>query len=85
MAVLEVRNLISGYGKLKVLYNVNLDVNEKEITVVVGPNGAGKTTLLNSIMGIATIYDGAVYYNGEKISGLQTHRISRMGIAYLPQ
>ncbi|MEM2347735.1 MAG: ATP-binding cassette domain-containing protein, partial [Sulfolobales archaeon] len=32
-----------------------------------------------------TIYDGAVYYHGEKISGLQTHRISRMGIAYLPQ
>lgn len=85
MAVLEVRNLISGYGKLKVLYNINLDVNEKGIAVVVGPNGAGKTTLLNSIMGIATIYDGAVYYNGEKISGLQTHKISRMGIAYLPQ
>ncbi|MEM4519818.1 MAG: ABC transporter ATP-binding protein, partial [Sulfolobales archaeon] len=85
MAVLEVRNLISGYGKLKVLYNINLDISEKEITVVVGPNGAGKTTLLNSIMGIATIYDGSVYYNGEKISGLPTHKISRMGIAYLPQ
>ncbi len=83
--LLEVRNLISGYGKLKVLFNVNLDVEEKEITVVVGPNGAGKTTLLNSIMGIATIYDGAVYYNGSKISGMPTHKISRLGIAYLPQ
>lgn len=85
MAIIEVRNLISGYGKLKVLFNVNLDVEEKGITVVVGPNGAGKTTLLNSIMGIATIYDGTIHYNGHKISELPTHKISKMGIAYLPQ
>ncbi len=85
MALLEVRNLISGYGKFRVLHNVTLDVREREVTVIVGPNGAGKTTLLNSIMGIATVFDGVIRYDGRNIRGLPTHMISRMGIAYLPQ
>jgi len=85
MALLEVKNLISGYGKLKVLHNVSLEVRERGITVVVGPNGAGKTTLLNSIMGIATVYDGIITYDGIDITKLPTHNISRLGIAYLPQ
>jgi len=83
--VLEVRNLVSGYGKLKVLFNVNLRADEKKITVVVGPNGAGKTTLLNSIVGIATIFSGNIVFNGNDITRMPPHKVARLGIAYVPQ
>ncbi len=85
MALLEVRNLYSGYGKLQVLFNVSLKAEEKRITVVVGPNGAGKTTLLNSITGIATIYSGEVVFDGRPITKLPRHSIARQGVACVPQ
>lgn len=85
MALLEVRNLYSGYGKLQVLFNVNLKAEEKQVTVVVGPNGAGKTTLLNSITGIATIHSGEVVFDGKPITKLPQHSIARQGVACVPQ
>ena len=83
--MLSVKNLHSGYGKLKVLHDVNVEAKEKEITVVVGPNGAGKTTLLNSIVGIATIYSGDIIYAGQNITRVPTHKVAKMGISYIPQ
>ncbi len=85
MALLETKNLYSGYGKLKVLFDINFQAREGEITVVVGPNGAGKTTLLNSIMGIATIHGGNVYFEGQDVTKVPPYKKARMGIAYLPQ
>jgi len=84
-SMLEVRNLVSGYGKLKVLFNVNFRAEDKKITVVVGPNGAGKTTLLNSIFGMATIFSGDVLLDGSKITGMPPHKVAKLGIAYVPQ
>ncbi len=83
--VLEIRNLYSGYGKLQVLFDVNMDVKEGSITVVVGPNGAGKTTLLNTIAGLTTVYKGSIKYYGEEIVGVSPHKIAKMGISYLLQ
>ncbi len=83
--VLEIRGLSSGYGKLKVLFDINMDVKDKGITVVVGPNGAGKTTLLNTIAGLTTIYKGSIKYFGEEIAGVSPHKIAKMGISYLLQ
>ncbi|RLG88726.1 MAG: ABC transporter ATP-binding protein [Thermoprotei archaeon] len=85
MVMLETVHLYSGYGKLKVLFDINFKAREKEITVVVGPNGAGKTTLMNSICGIATIHKGKVVFEGKEITGMPTHKVARLGIAYLPQ
>lgn len=85
MAILETSSLYSGYGKIKVLFDVNFKAEEKKITVVVGPNGAGKTTLLNSIMGLATIHGGDILFEGRKLNGIPTYKIAKMGIAYLPQ
>ena len=85
MAILETSSLYSGYGKIKVLFDINFRAEDKKITVVVGPNGAGKTTLLNSIMGLATIHSGEILFEGRKLNGIPTYKIARMGIAYLPQ
>lgn len=85
MAMLETKGLYSGYGKLEVLFDINFEAREGEITVVVGPNGAGKTTLLNSIMGIATIHKGQVIFEGNDVTKVPAYKKARMGIAYLPQ
>lgn len=83
--MIRVKDLTSGYGKLKVLFGINLEAEPGKITVIVGPNGAGKTTLLNSIMGLATIHGGNVYFQDLDITGLPPHKISRLGLSYVPQ
>ncbi|MGQ4832762.1 MAG: ABC transporter ATP-binding protein [Candidatus Asgardarchaeia archaeon] len=83
--MLEVKNLYSGYGKFKVLFDINLEAKEKEITVVVGPNGAGKTTLMRSIVGLATIHSGEIKFQGENITNVPPHKVAKIGIALVPQ
>lgn len=85
MPIIEVKNLNSGYGKLKVLFDINMAVEEGKLTVLVGPNGAGKTTLLNSIMNIATVFSGQVLFEGSDITRLSPNKIAKMGVAYVPQ
>ena len=84
MPIIEVKNLNSGYGKLKVLFDINMAVEEGKLTVLVGPNGAGKTTLLNSIMNIATVFSGQVLFEGSDITRLSPNKIAKMGVAYVP-
>ncbi|MHA1943475.1 MAG: ATP-binding cassette domain-containing protein, partial [Candidatus Thorarchaeota archaeon] len=83
--MLSVKNLNSGYDKFCVLYDVNVEVPEKQISVVVGPNGAGKTTLLNSISGLATITGGEIIYRGENITGIPSYVTPKIGISMVPQ
>ncbi len=83
--MLTVNNLNSGYGKLQVLYDLSIEVPEKELTVIVGPNGAGKTTLLCSIMNIANVFSGEIKLGDESIVGVQTHNLAQKGISYVPQ
>lgn len=83
--MLTVEALNAGYGKFKVLFDVDFTAKDKEITVVVGPNGSGKTTLLKGIFGLITIYSGDVMLDGKELTGLPPHEIAKKGIAYLPQ
>lgn len=82
---LIVRGLNAGYGKLQVLFDVNMEARKGDITVIVGPNGSGKSTLLKTIFGLTTIYSGTIQLNGEEITKLKPHQIARLGVAYLPQ
>jgi branched-chain amino acid transport system ATP-binding protein len=84
-SIISVDKLNSGYLNSHVLFDVNFEAKEKEITIVVGPNGSGKSTLLKSIFGLCTIYSGEISYNGEEITGLAPHEVARKKIAYLPQ
>ena len=84
-STIHVDTLNSGYVNSHILFDVDFDAKEKEITVVVGPNGSGKSTLLKSIFGLCTVYSGEISYNGEKITGLAPHKVARKKIAYLPQ
>ncbi|RJS83620.1 ABC transporter ATP-binding protein [Candidatus Bathyarchaeota archaeon] len=83
--MLKIENLNAGYKDIQVLFDVSLNVGEEEICVLVGPNGSGKSTLLKTVMGLTQIYSGEIRFNGETITGLPPHKITKLGIAYLPQ
>ena len=83
--VLEVTNLVGGYGKVQIMNGVDLYVDEGEFVTVIGPNGCGKSTFIKLIFGIATYYNGSVKHKGEEVSGWRTDSLVNRGIAYVPQ
>jgi len=80
-----VDSLNSGYANSHVLFGVDFEAKEKEITVIVGPNGSGKSTLLKSIFGLCAVYSGKITFGDITITGLAPHQVARKKIAYLPQ
>ena len=83
--LLEVSGLESSYGELKVLWGIDLEVDEGEIVSMVGANGAGKTTTLRTIMGLIREDRGDIIFNGERINELTTHQRVRRGITLVPE
>ena len=83
--MLEIKNLHSGYGELKVLKGVDINVKEKEIVALIGPNGAGKSTVIRSVFNIANVTKGDINFNGKNIRKLKTHELIKKGISYVNQ
>lgn len=83
--LLEVSNLSTGYGQVQVLYEVAVEVGEGEVVTLIGSNGAGKSTLLRTIAGLLPPWDGEVFFEGESITGLDSHRRVERGIALVPE
>jgi branched-chain amino acid transport system ATP-binding protein len=84
MNILSVRDLYAGYGSIRVLHGVDIDVAQAGVTAVLGANGAGKTTLLRAICGMIT-RSGEITFEGERIDKLATADIARRGVAHVPQ
>ncbi|MGH3389818.1 MAG: ABC transporter ATP-binding protein [Actinomadura sp.] len=84
MTLLTVRGLVAGYGEGEVLHGVDLDVGERRTTALLGANGAGKTTTLRAVTGMISRH-GSVRFDGRDIAGLSSDRVSRLGIAHVPQ
>jgi branched-chain amino acid transport system ATP-binding protein len=85
MPMLEVHELEAGYGPIRALDRVSLDVDEGELVAIIGANGAGKTTLLMAISGIVPTRGGAVRFRGESITERRPHEIMRLGIGHSPE
>jgi branched-chain amino acid transport system ATP-binding protein len=85
MAMLEVRNIQTFYGRIHALKGISLTVEEGEIVTLIGSNGAGKTTTLNTICGICRAAQGQVVLNGEDITHLKPHDIVARGIGQSPE
>jgi branched-chain amino acid transport system ATP-binding protein len=79
-AVLSVRDLHIGFGGVKVLEGIDLEVKRGEIRGLIGPNGAGKTTLLNVICGIHRPQQGDIVLNGTSVVGRKPSAIARLGL-----
>ena len=85
MPQLEVKDIHTSYGLSQVLFGITLDVEEGEIVSLVGRNGVGKTTTMRSIMGLTRPNRGSVKFEGREIAGLPAHRISKMGVGFVPE
>lgn len=83
--MLEVRNLVAGYGLTRVLEGVSLTVGANEIVAVLGSNGAGKTTLNMAISGLVRARAGEVVFDGQRISGLSPAAIMALGLIQVPE
>jgi branched-chain amino acid transport system ATP-binding protein len=83
--MLFLKEIEAGYGKLQVLWGVNLKIKEKEIVCLLGPNGAGKTTTLKVIAGFIRPYKGKILYKGKDITGLQPYERVKLGVTLVPE
>lgn len=83
--MLEVKELVSGYGKIAIIQGVSLSVYRGDILAVVGPNGSGKSTLVKSILGLTTVFEGSISFDGRAITGLRPEVIARLQLGYIPQ
>src|ERR1700756_294889 len=83
--VLEVADLVAGYGGAPIVHGVDVSVGAGEVATIVGPNGAGKSTLLKAITGPCEVLGGAVRLAGDAVTRLRGDRLARRGIGYVPQ
>ena len=83
--MLELKGVSSSYGAIEALRSVNIRIDKGEIVTLIGANGAGKSTTLRSIVGLVTPSQGDVLFEGKRLNGIPTHRITAMGISMVPE
>ncbi|WP_337844622.1 ATP-binding cassette domain-containing protein [Thermus sp.] len=83
--VLACRGLVAGYGAMRVLQGVELEVRRGEVVALLGRNGMGKTTLLSALMGLLPLQGGEVFLLGEGVGRLPPYRRAEWGMALVPQ
>jgi branched-chain amino acid transport system ATP-binding protein len=85
VSLLEIDALVTGYGKVSVIHELSLRVEEGELVAVIGANGAGKSTLLRTVSGIGRPFSGEIRFDGSNISKASPARIVASGIAHVPE
>jgi branched-chain amino acid transport system ATP-binding protein len=83
--LLSVKNLMSGYGDVQVLWGIDLHIDEGEAVCLVGSNGAGKSTLLRTLSGLLRPRSGAIRFRGEDITNNSPRQILGRGIVHVPE
>ncbi|WP_334167413.1 ABC transporter ATP-binding protein [Achromobacter mucicolens] len=84
-ALLEVKGLRAGYGRMEVLRGVDLDVGAGEIVVLLGSNGAGKSTLNNTVCGLCRPWGGTVRFEGQDLTGRHYRQVVQAGLIQVPE
>ena len=83
--LLQVEELVSGYGRIQVLHGVSFEVAEGEVVALLGANGAGKTTMLRAVSGLLPTWSGRVLFNGKDLRGLPPEKRCALGLGHLPE
>jgi branched-chain amino acid transport system ATP-binding protein len=73
------------YGKIHVLWDVSLEIEEKELVAVLGSNASGKTTLLKAVSGLVSLASGTVSFLGQRIDRMPAYRVAQLGISHIPE
>ena len=85
MSLLEVKNLVVSYGGIEALKGISFEVDEGAVVTLIGANGAGKSTTLRAIMGLVNVKSGAILYDGQDITSMDTQKVVSRGIAMVPE
>jgi branched-chain amino acid transport system ATP-binding protein len=83
--LLEVRDLATGYGDIRAVWDASLEVRNGEVTVLLGRNGAGKTTTLRAVAGLNKADAGSITFKGRDITGVPAHRRVGAGIGLVQE
>ena len=83
--MLEVNAISAGYGRIQVLWDLSLNVDEGEFVALVGANGAGKTTLLKTISGVMRPISGTISFLGQRIDEMSPNGIVNLGLSHIPE
>jgi branched-chain amino acid transport system ATP-binding protein len=83
--ILALDDIHAYYAKSHVLHGVSLEVGRGEVVGLLGRNGVGKSTTLKAVMGLVRLGQGRVLFDGREVTGLPSHQIARLGIAWVPE
>ncbi len=85
MPLIEVKNVVGGYGGAPILNGINIAIEQSDIGVIVGPNGAGKSTALKAIFGLLKVTAGSVVFDGHEITNSLPDKLVPLGLSFVPQ
>ena len=85
MPIIEVKNVVGGYGGAPILNGVNIAIEQSDIGVIVGPNGAGKSTTLKAIFGLLKVTSGSVIFEGQEVTNSLPDKLVPRGLSFVPQ
>ena len=85
MGILEVSDLVTGYGDVEIVHGVDIEVEPEEMVCIIGPNGAGKSTLMKGIFGLIDRWDGQVVLDGQDVTDYPPHQMTKVGGSFVPQ
>ena len=83
--MLKVEKVSVAYGRSTSVREVSLTVDEGEIVTLIGANGAGKTSMMNAITGVVPLKSGEITLGDNRLTGLPSHDIVRLGLGYVPE
>ena len=83
--ILELRDVVAGYGRMTVLDGTSFAVPRGAITTVIGPNGAGKSTVFKTVFGMLPARSGTIRFDGRDVTNWTPRRLIEAGLCYVPQ
>jgi branched-chain amino acid transport system ATP-binding protein len=83
--LLSTHGLVAGYGDMRALHGIDIEVATGDSVALIGANGAGKSTLLRAIMGLNRVARDMVRLDGVPVGGQPPHRMVKAGIAIVPE